>query len=315
MEVIGVPFDLCGKRPGSRLGPAALRLANLIESISSMGIPISDGADIPVAGSGEEEAGLKSFGSALECVRSLKARVLRTLERGDTPLVIGGDHFMALGSVSAAMERHGDDLAVLWVDAHADLNTPFTSPSGNLHGMPFGALLGLPSGVSDLKDRQWRQLTERIVPQRKLASNRAAWYGLRELDRAEQCVIGGLEGCFVANMHDIDRHGAVECLSSFEEWLSRSGARRLWISFDVDVLDPSLAPGTGTAVRGGLTYREMHIIGELLHEMLSGPGGCRLAGLDVVEVNPLTDTNNITALTVVEWIASLFGKRIMGSAQ
>lgn len=313
MEVIGVPFDLCGRKPGSRLGPAAVRLANLEGAMSAIGVTITHDEDIAGPACTPEAKGLKNFGPALECVQNLRARVLQALQRGGTPLVIGGDHFIAAGSVAAALEVYGGDLALIWIDAHADLNTPAGSPSGNLHGMPFAALLGLPSSTNAVEDKQWKELEAALVPRNKLQQNRSAWLGIRELDREEQETISNLEGRFAATMYDIDRYGIVECVQKFDHWLREAGAKKLWISFDVDVLDPQLAPGTGTAVRGGLTYREMHIVGEVLHQFLTMPN-CpySLVGLDLVEINPLNDTNNITALTAVEWVASLFGKGILG---
>jgi arginase len=315
MEVIGVPFDLCGQRPGSRLGPEAMRLGGLVESLKNSGFNVRDGGDIPTLpqGEGDIPGGLKNFTPAFDCLRTLKARVAHSMRAKLTPLVIGGDHFTAVGAVSGAMEVCGPDLSLIWIDAHADLNTPATSPSGNLHGMPISALLGLPSGVSGIQDKQWRELTCGLVPDEKLRPERCAWYGLREADPGEQAVLRNLPGRHVATMHDIDRFGIVACLYRFDRWMRDSGSKSLWISFDVDVLDPFLAPGTGTAVRGGISYREMHIFGEVLYEILAAED-CpyKLVGLDIVEINPLFDTNNMTALAAVEWISSLFGKRILG---
>jgi arginase len=312
MQVIGVPFDECGKRSGSRLGPEAVRLAGLHETMESIGIPIPFDKDICIESSENLLDGLKNFVPALSCVRSLKETVVASLKTGDTPLVIGGDHFTVVGSIAGALEVYGSDLAVIWIDAHADLNTPGSSPSGNLHGMPFAALLGAESGVTGLQDTQWRTLVCDLIKVH-LRPDHSAWFGLRELDAGEQGRLRTLPGRFVSTMHDIDRRGILTCLEEFDTWLRATGVKHLWISFDVDVLDPLLAPGTGTAVRGGLSYREMHVFGEVLHEMLSDPA-CpyKLVGLDLVEINPLTDTNNVTALTAVEWIASLFGKRILG---
>ena len=323
MELIGVPFDLAGKTLGSRLGPAAIRLAGISEAVGALGIALKDGADVPVLTPADSEippspnraalGGLRNFHAAYDGVRTLKSRVAHTLECGDFPLVIGGDHVIALGSVAGALQVWGEDLAVIWIDAHADLNTPATSPSGDLHGMPLAALLGLSSGVSGLADQQWQELVCGLVPETRLRPDRCAWFGLREVDPGEQVHLRNLSGRFVNTMHDVDRHGIVSCLMNFDEWMRSAGVKNLWISFDVDVLDPFLAPGTGTAVRGGINYREMHIFGEVLYEILNAPG-CpyKLVGLDIVEINPLSDTNNITALTVVEWIASLCGKRILG---
>jgi len=314
MEVIVVPFDLCGKRLGSRLGPAAVRLAGLIKTLTEMGCTATDAGDIPVQNASEQEAkGLCSFSQAFDCVKKLKTRVVQSIATGEPPLVIGGDHFTAVGAISGALEAYGSDLALIWIDAHADLNTPGSSPSGNMHGMPVAALLGLPSGTDGLEDKQWSKVLDQVVPKTRLEAGHIAWLGLRETDAGEQEVLKGISNAFVSTMYDIDRYGLVQCVQNFDAWMRKSGAKKLWISFDVDALDPILAPGTGTTVHGGLSYREMHLLGELLYEQMSAKD-CpyQLAGLDLVEVNPLFDNNNATAATAVEWIASLFGKTILG---
>ena len=217
---------------------------------------------------------------------------------------------MAIGAVRAALETFKDDIAVLWMDAHTDLNVPGTTPSGNMHGMPVAALLGLDPECQGPERGQWN----RLLPRSPLAQDRLAYFGVRELDPGEQAHLRNLPKAYTASMHEIDRHGIVTCMRRFDHWMRRIGVSRLWISFDVDILDPVLAPGTGTAVRGGLTYREAHLVAELISELLAAPDcGYRLAGLDVMETNPLFDSMNETAKTVVEWIASLFGKTILGN--
>jgi len=313
IEVLGVPFDLCGKRMGSRMGPDAVRLGGLNATLAAMGMDVRDAGDVEVCERPVEPAGLRNFGPAFETLLSTKEAVRAALRSGRMPMVVGGEHSISIGTVSGALSALGSNLAVLWIDAHADLNTPGTSPSGNLHGMPLGALMGYPSGVKSLADRQWRSLLSKVVPAKRLQPNRVAWLGLREVDEGERERLSLVSGHFVATMYDIDRFGLVECVSRLDQWLRGSGAKALWISFDVDALDPILAPGTGTAVRGGITYREMHLIGEMLQETLAAPE-CpySLAGMDLVEINPLYDSHNETARTVVEWIASLFGKTILG---
>jgi arginase len=161
-------------------------------------------------------------------------------------------------------------------------------------------------------DHDWRKLLDALGPGR-LQWNRLAWFGLREVDPAERMLIPQHPEALAITMHDIDRHGIIGELERFDTWMRAQGARHLWISFDVDSLDPILAPGTGTAVRGGLTYREAHLTAEVLCEFM-GREDCPydLVGLDLVETNPLFDTNNETAKMAVEWIASLFGKTILG---
>jgi arginase len=312
IEIIGVPFDLCGARYGSRLGPAALRLAGISGILEGLGFQVQDAGDVPIVAECAPGEGIANLGPLVEEIGYLRGRVEECLSRGSTPLVMGGEHTIAIGAIAAALAKHGPDLAVLWIDAHADLNTPATSPSGNLHGMPLAALLGLESGVTDQSDGQWRSLLDVLGPER-LQWNRIAWFGLREVDDAERDLIPSKPEALAMTMHDIDRHGLVSELMRFDTWMRALGAKHLWISFDVDALDPILAPGTGTAVRGGLTYREAHLCAEVLREFLD-KSDCpyQLAGLDLVETNPLFDTNNETAKMAVEWIASLFGKTILG---
>lgn len=313
IDLIGVPFDLCGRRAGSRLGPAALRLAELGPTLQGLGFSVEDLGDIASIVEDTDPEGLKGFSSALTTYSNLRETVRATLKRGRTPMVLGGDHSIAIGSVAGAIGVFGGDVAVLWIDAHVDLNTPRTSSSGNLHGMPVAALMGMDSGLEGPVDRQWSQLTEEVVARPALVGRRFAWIGLRDADEGERRAIEGLPAAFASTMQDIDRFGIERLVGGFDKWMRESGASRLWISFDVDVLDPILAPGTGTAVRGGLTYREAHLLAEIMREKLDGRD-CpyTLVGLDLVETNPLYDTHNETARMAVEWIASLFGKTILG---
>lgn len=312
IDLLGAPLDHCGKRRGTRLGPAALRLAGLTDVLRAQGVDVSDLGDLPVGPEATLRGGLRNFEPAHVFLAELKARVTASLAGGRRPLVVGGDHALAMGSVAGAFEHFGDALAVLWIDAHADLNTPGSSPSGNLHGMPLSLLAGQPSGTEGLADEQWRRLKQTLAPQGSLRPDRLAWLGLREVDEGERAILRSWPGAFTATMQDIDRGGLVATMTRLDLWLRETGAKALWVSFDVDSLDPVLAPGTGTAVRGGLTYRESHLCAELLREQLDrSDAGYQLAGLDLVETNPLFDTNNQTATTAVEWIASLFGKTIL----
>lgn len=285
-----------------------------MEELALIGCAAADKGDLPVANLPSGTPGLKNFEAAYECITQLKAAVLDSLKQGNFPLVLGGDHFTVVGSVAAALEHSGPEMSLLWMDAHADINTPSTSYSGNLHGMPVAAMFGLPSGVSGLEDEQWRRLTgERFT--HHLKPEHTAWFGIRDLDPLERARIKELPKGFVASMHGIDRHGLEEMLIRYDRWLRDTGTKHVWFSFDVDALDSTLAPGSGTPVRGGLSYREMHLVGELLHEMLRAKD-CpyQLIGMDLVETNPLTDTNNVTARMGVEWIASIFGKVILDVA-
>jgi arginase len=290
-----------------------MRLAGLVQVLNDLGIEVFDQGDLATGVESENTEGLRNFDPLLGCVKELKARTSDALKRGSIPLVLGGEHDLSIGSVSAALDHVGSDLALLWIDAHADANTPATSSTGNLHGMPVAALQGKPSGVSGVPDIQWSKILSEVVPSTRLFPERCAWYGLRDVDPGERDLIRDTPGDLAITMHDIDRRGAVHTMQEFDQWMRQTGAKNLWISFDVDALDPILAPGTGTAVRGGLTYREAHLCAELMREFFDAPD-CpyKLAGLDVVEVNPLFDTNNETARMAVEWVGSLFGKSILG---
>jgi arginase len=313
IELIGAPFDLCGLRLGTRLGPAALRLAGLVEALAGMGLSVTDLGDAcggPGALPETTHPGrLRNLEPLVEAARGLRHAVDGSLKRGALPIVLGGDHALAVGAVAPALHAFDGDLALLWIDAHADVNTPGTSTTGNVHGMPLAALARLQSGTEGTLDSEWQSLLRSLGEGPALDLHRTAWYGLRDVDAPEADRLGGL----ALTMHDVDRFGVEATLQQFERWLRGTGCRHLWISFDVDVLDPILAPGTGTAVRGGLTYREAHLLAELLRENLDAPD-CpyRLVGLDVVETNPLVDVGNQTAIVAVEWVASLFGKTILG---
>ncbi|MFZ4509298.1 MAG: arginase [Fimbriimonas sp.] len=308
ISIIGAPFDLCGMRLGSRLGPAAIRLAHLGEVIGDMGLEYRDLGDAVAFPEEAPTDGLRNFGPLLATAIGLRDLVEVELRRGSIPLVMGGEHTLSAGSVAAALRVFDGDLAVLWIDAHADMNTPGSSETGNIHGMPLAALIGYTSETEGEKDKDWNRMLEMVGPQ-KLKPEHTAWFGLRDVDPAERTRLQGP----AITMHEIDRHGMVACVQQLDQWLRAIPARNLWISFDVDALDPILAPGTGTAVRGGLSYRESHLLAELLHEMLAASDfPAKLVGVDVVEVNPLYDTNNQTAKMTVEWVASLFGKTILG---
>lgn len=310
VSVIGAPYDLGSAGPGSRLAPAALRLAGLLDSLERISGGAQDCGDVAVGLQTTPPAGLRSFESGLPTNLALRDRVRACVQGGEAPLVLGGDHSMALGSVCGALQAVGPELGVLWIDAHADCNTAATSPSGNLHGMTLALAAREPSGAAGVPDEQWRRLQSELVPDPGLDPARIAWIGLREVDAGEEALMSRWRESFATTIQDVDRHGMAEVVRGLEAWLAERGVRRLWVSFDVDALDPALAPGTGTIVRGGLTYREAHLLAELLHEMLARRD-VSLVGLDLVEVNPLLDTSNATARMSVEWIGSLFGKRIM----
>jgi arginase len=324
IEVFGAPFDLGGARRGSRLGPEALRLVGLKKALSeivdgpqtvesqsrvielddlefpSKADKLTDANGIPI--------GLPFAEPIAKAIESLRSTAESVLERGNIPLMLGGEHSMAAGPVSACVEKYGSELAVLWIDAHADINTPQTSGSKNIHGMPIALLCGFPPDGTDAEQKDWEKL-QQAVGNVSLPVDNVAWLGLRDVDSGEKprAAKGNAK-----TMFSVDYHGIRGCWEDIYTRFVRQGCKYLYISFDVDSLDPFLAPGTGTAVRGGLTFREAHFLAELIHISLDKKKDLTLVGVDLVEVSPIYDTNNETATVVVDWAASLFGKTIMG---
>lgn len=309
IEIHGAPFDLGGARQGSRLGPDALRLAGLISSLASAAKDeVRDLGNLTADLNADEGPGIPYARSAGDVIVRLKKITQDILARGNFPIMLGGEHSMAAGPVSALVDHYGDELGVLWIDAHGDLNTPDISPSMNIHGMPLALLTGFESGMDGAVDSDWRALQTAIVG-KKLNIANICWFGLRDVDPGEKprAKMG-----FPITMHEIDRDGVLGTWKKIDAYLRQRGCKYLYVSLDVDAMDPILAPGTGTAVRGGLSYREAHFLAELIHESLQDPNGYKLVGMDVVEVSPIHDSNNETATVAAEWVASLFGKSILG---
>jgi arginase len=299
VHVIGVSLDLGGNRRGVDMGPSAFRIAGLGERLAALGIPVVDAGDL-VAPIPET----KAFGDptkkyireiARVCDRLYKAS-LAVLEKGGVPLVLGGDHSLAAGSVAATAEfvrREDKPLGLIWVDAHGDMNTPGTSGSGNVHGMPLAALLGSePAELSRIGG-----FAPKVTPERTVL------IGIRNLDEREKERIRE-SGVHVFTMKDIDRGGIA---SVVERALAIAGkdSAGLHVSFDLDVCDPTIAPGVGTPVKGGLDYREAH----MLMEMVADSG--LLRALDLVEVNPILDDRNMTAILGAELASSALGQKII----
>lgn len=310
IEIVGVPFDKGGRTRGSSLGPTALRLAGLLPKLRDQGHDVQDRGDYhvpeiesPYDGFGDFEEGIAAYAFAQQ-------HTAAALQANALPLILAGSHDVSIGTVSAALHHFGGDLAVLWIDAHADLNTPHTTPSGNLHGTPLAVLRGKPVGdepFSETAVHQWKQLLDLSGPT-YLQPNALSWLGLRSVDPGEVTGMKNSPGCLPMTMAEVDTHGVPALLDRFEAWMHHHGHQRLWVSFDLDSCDPQVAPGTGTVVRGGLTYREAHLIAEWLGKKHDFD----LVGVDVVEVNPLLDHSNSTAVFATEWICSLFGKTILG---
>ena len=309
IEIHGAPFDLGGARQGSRLGPDALRLAGIVPSLAQVtSLKIHDRGNLQTDLNAQPGEGIPYIQPAGDAILELKKTTREILENGNFPIMLGGEHSMSAGPLAAMVERYGDQLGVLWIDAHGDMNTPGISPSMNIHGMPLALLCGQPSGESGEIDSDWNDLQSRLVT-KPLNVKNICWFGLRDVDGEERDRVK--EG-FPITMQHIDRDGVEGCWKKIHATLLNRKIRHLYISLDVDAMDPILAPGTGTAVRGGLTYREAHFLAELIHETLTTEKSYDLVGLDVVEVSPIHDYNNQTATIAAEWVASLFGKTILG---
>lgn len=294
IDLIGVPIDLGADRRGVDMGPSAIRYAHIEQKLESLGYTVQDkgNIEVPIAEMCKiNEPKLKYIDCIVPMARRTAGAVATSLQAGHFPLVLGGDHSVALGSIHGAAKVH--KLGVLWVDAHADFNTAETTPSGNIHGMPLAALCGL-------GDPRLTSLWDESVP--VIDPRRVAVIGARDLDPGEKRNLKET-GVMVMGMEQIDRLGMMQAMEKALERISRD-ADGIFLSFDMDSLDPRHAPGVGTPVPGGLTYREAHLICELIAE--TG----KLIGLDLVEVNPILDVQNTTAALAVELAMSALGRRV-----
>jgi arginase len=294
IAIIGATLDLGQSRRGVDMGPSAMRAAGLEERLVTLGYGVSDHGNVETAvpeATALRDESARFLPEIKETCARIAAKVVEESTAGALPLVLGGDHSVALGTLGGLASMHGPG-GVLWIDAHADINTPGTSPSGNVHGMSLAAVLGL-AGEAFASDA-W--------PLPALDPRRVALIGLRQADTGERKLLRDA-GVRVFTMSDVDRIGIERAV---RESLDRiGGAAFVHVSLDMDVLDPEIAPGVGTPVRGGLTYREAHLALELVAE--SGLAG----SLEVVEVNPILDRENTTALTAVELVASALGATII----
>jgi len=299
VHIIGVPLDLGQGRRGVDMGPSALRIAGLDALVASLGHTVVDRGDlaVPIPETCDPgEARRKYIREIAEVCTRLHRLVLDSLERGAFPLVLGGDHSLGAGSVAAASEwacRQGRPLGLVWVDAHGDMNTPDSSPSGNVHGMPLAALLG----------PEPAELARIGAPSSRLSPARTVLVGIRDLDGAEKQLIRA-SGVHVFTMKDIDRLG-MATVAERAMAIACDGTAGVHVSFDMDVCDPSIAPGVGTPVKGGINFREAH----LLMEMLADSG--LVTSLDVVEINPILDVQNATAALGTELALSILGQKIL----
>ena len=299
VHIIGVSLDLGGNRRGVDMGPSAFRIAGLTEKLTALGIQVVDEGDVvaPIPETKQLGDPRKKYIREISRVcEKLYKTSLSAFEKGAMPLVLGGDHSLAAGSVAATAEfarREGSRVGLIWVDAHGDMNTPASSGSGNVHGMPLAALLGPePAELSRIGGFSPKVLPENTV-----------LIGIRNLDDREKEIVRDSR-VHVFTMKDIDRGGIAAIV---EQALALAGkdTSGVHVSFDVDVCDPSIAPGVGTPVKGGLDYREAH----MLMEMIADSG--LLRALDLVEVNPILDDRNTTAILAAELATSALGQKIL----
>ncbi len=297
-RLIGMPFDLGASKRGSAGGPAAIRRTDLLQHLGEFGLTAEEAGDLPMPSTDKAKVGSpkKRYASAvLAACRELEAATYAALSSGWTPVVLGGDHSIAMGSISGAsraLKESGKKIGVIWVDAHGDMNTPVSSPSGNVHGMPLAHLLGLGD----------KALASLGYPGAKVDPRNVSLVGIRDLDEAEKRIIRASK-VNVFTMKEIDLRGMARVTQQALEAAS-DGTGGVHVSFDIDSVEPSVAPGVGTPKRGGLTYREAHLFMELVSD--SG----LLTSLDLVEVNPLEDVHNTTAELASELIQSALGKSI-----
>ena len=299
IRIIGVPLDLGQSRRGVDMGPSAMRVAGLEAKLEALGYEVEDGGNVPVAlaeTKSEGDPNAKYLKEITETCSTEAELVVKTLEAGKIPIVLGGDHSIAAGTVSGVAEfyrRKNQRIGLLWIDAHTDINTPGSSPSGNVHGMPLGAIMGLfESPLTDLYG-----FSPKVQPQN------CVLVGIRDVDNHERENIKK-SGVHVFTMRDIDERGM---RSVMEEALRIAGRGTVGyhVSLDLDWIDPEDAPGVGTPVWGGATYREGH----LAMEIIADHG--RMLSFELVEVNPVLDERNQTAELAVELALSAFGKKIL----
>jgi arginase len=299
IQIIGVPLDLGASRRGTDMGPSALRIAGLGAALRNMGYEVSREDDIaaPAMETGSPEDIKARFKpQILHVCTELAKLVKHHLEHGDFPLVIGGDHSIAMGTVAGVASYFRDreeNIGLIWFDAHGDMNIPGISPSGNIHGMPLAHLLG--KGDEDLKN------IEGFSP--KIRPENVALIGVRDLDSGERQIIRE-SGIHAYSMREIDERGMGAVIQEALDFVNH-GTAGFHISFDVDGCDPSVIPGSGTLVPGGVNYREAH----LMMEYCADNG--RLVSLEVVELNPFLDRGNVSAERTLELILSAMGKSIL----
>ena len=296
ISIIGVPSDYGQARRGVDMGPSAIRYAGVIERLEKIGHKVQDQGDIRVSkkiNNVEIDERLLNLEEVVDVSTSLANRVHEAVSEKKFPLILGGDHSIAIGTL-AGLSEHYKNLGVIWFDAHADLNTPETTPSGNIHGMP----LAVSMGIGHERLVQIRNHTQKIKAENIII------IGARSVDPGERKLIRE-QGIKVYTMHEIDRLGMTRVMEDALAYIKAISVDGLHLSLDLDALDPIYTPGVGTPVSGGMTYRESHLAMEMLQE--SG----MLTSAEFVEVNPILDEKNKTADLAVELIGSLFGETLV----
>jgi len=299
VHMLGYPMDLGADRRGVDMGPSAMRIADVDKRLEALGYTVVDEGDIPIRTIEVQDVvdtKLKYLPEVVEMSNVLCTRVKSILDNNHFPLILGGDHSMSIGSIAGIgqhCKEQGKTLGVIWLDAHADMNTAETTPSGNIHGMPLAVALGYGHPL----------LTAIGGPDPHVDPHNVALIGLRSIDPGERELIHEL-GLAAYTMFDVDRLGIYDIASRVLESITRH-VDHLHISFDVDSVDPSVAGGVGTPVPGGLTYRETHLFMEMVSQVDA------FASLEVAEVNPILDARNSTAHFAADVVASSMGKRIL----
>jgi arginase len=299
IRIIGVPMDLGQSRRGVDMGPSALRVAGLLQRLKQLNHQVDDIGNIPVKQPEEQPYGekrAKYLNEIAETCRGLAEMTEKALTDGYVPLVLGGDHSIAIGSVSGVssyFRKQSKRAGLIWLDAHGDMNTPDSSPSGNVHGMPLASLTGY--GAPEIVDL--------LGFHPKIEPRNVAMVGIRDLDARERRLMKE-SGVHVFTMRDIDERGMREVMTEALRFASDDTAG-VAVSLDMDFVEPSDAPGVGTPVRGGVTYREGHLAMEMIADSEA------MVSLEVVEINPVIDLHNKTALLGVEMVCSGLGKKIL----
>jgi arginase len=294
IDIIGVPIDLGADRRGVDMGPSAIRYSQLQQKLEELGYQVEDQGNIEVAIAEMctiNNPKLKYVDCIIPMSRRVAGAVSTSMQAGHFPLVLGGDHSLSIGSVRGAAKNR--KIGVIWLDAHADFNTDQTTPSGNIHGMSLAALAGL-------GDKSLVQLWDENIP--VIDPSKIAIIGARDLDPGEKKNLKEA-GAMVMGMEQVDRFGMVSVVEKAIAHISRD-VDGIYLSLDLDALDPQHAPGVGTPVPAGLTQREAHLACEMIAETN------KLIGMDVVEVNPILDVHNQTAILAVEFALSALGRRI-----